>query len=100
MEKSDDLNDNLKDLVSHLTEFTAATACYIGKVGKPIKQEIKDSEYEDAHEIKKAIDQIQFVEASKNFEFMVDKILPIDKGITYQLFNEKAKETYIIEPDT
>jgi len=30
---------------------------------------------------------------------MVDKILPIDKGITYQLFNEKVKEPYIIEPD-
>jgi hypothetical protein len=56
VEKSDDLNDNLTDLVSHLTEFTAATACYIGKVVKPIKQDIKDNEYEDAHEIKKAID--------------------------------------------
>ena len=44
------MNDNLKDLVNHLNEFTGATACYIGKVVKPIKQDIKDHEYEDAHE--------------------------------------------------
>ena len=56
IEKSEDLNDNLKDLANHLAEFTSATACYIGKVVKPIKKDIKDNEYEDAHEIKKAID--------------------------------------------
>jgi hypothetical protein len=37
LKNSDDPNDNLQALVDHLTEFTGASACYVGKVDKPIK---------------------------------------------------------------
>ena len=37
VDKSDDLNDQLQSLVDHLAEFTGATACYVGKIAKPIK---------------------------------------------------------------
>jgi len=38
VEDCDDLNDLLPELVEHLAELTGATACYIGKVVKPIKK--------------------------------------------------------------
>jgi len=51
------LNDNLQDLVDHISENTGATAVYIGKITKPIKG-IKDGLAEDdddtAHFIKGA----------------------------------------------
>lgn len=52
VESSEDLNDNLQDLADHLKEFTNATACYIGKIAKPIKgvsQGMADDDDEDAH---------------------------------------------------
>ena len=75
---SEDLNDNLQDLVDHLQEFTCATACYVGKVDKPIKgisSGMREDEDEKAHLIAKAQDEIQFGHASKGSEFMVDQVL-------------------------
>ena len=46
---SDDLNDRLQDLVDHITEFTGASACYIGYVDKPIKG-VKKGLAEDAND--------------------------------------------------
>lgn len=37
VESSEDLNDNLQDLATHLKDFTNSTAVYIGKIAKPIK---------------------------------------------------------------
>jgi hypothetical protein len=48
---ADDLQDNLNDLSNYLAEFTGASACYIGKVTKPIKkiQPDQEDQDEDAH---------------------------------------------------
>lgn len=52
LESSEDLNDNLQELVDHLHRFTAATAVYLGKIARPIKGVSKgmdEDDDEDAH---------------------------------------------------
>ena len=67
VEKSDDLNDELQSLADHLAEFTGATACYIGKISKPIKgisQGMPVDGFDLDHLVSKAKDEIQFIHAS------------------------------------
>ena len=76
---SDDLNDNLQFLVDHLAEFTGASACYVGKVDKPIKgvkEGLKEDENDQAHHIPGAKSQIQFLYANDSSKDIIqDKIL-------------------------
>lgn len=92
--ESDDLNDELQALVDHVAEFTGATAAYVGKVVKPIKG-IKNGLPEDAndqaHHINGAKQQIEFLHATKDFQYLEEKILLQEQGVTYNLFNDEAK---------
>lgn len=75
VESSEDLNDNLQDLVDHLQEFTCATSVYVGKIAKPTKgvsQGMAEDDDEDAHIVNGAKPEIQFKHASQGAEFMAD----------------------------
>ena len=89
--ESKDLTENLQDLVNHLKFVSDSTAVYVGKVVKPIK-EINDEDDDAAHIDPNAVDQIQFSHSDENHNFMVDKILKPDEGITFGLFQEEPKE--------
>lgn len=72
----------MQDLVEHLTKFTGSTACYIGKLAKPIKKVggtgalgINEEDDEDAHIINGAKFEIQFKHTSENHKFLVDEVL-------------------------
>ena len=92
---SKDLTDELDTLVAHLKGNTGSTAVYIGKIVKPIK-EIKDDSNDTDHLDPSAAEQIQFMHASGEHDFLVDKILKQEDGITYrELF---ATEDAVPEP--
>lgn len=87
MHDSNDLVDELKDLVEHLQSMTSSTAVYVGKVVLPIKAITEESD-DTAHIDAAAQPQIQFMYASNDHAFLVDKTLKQDQGITYGLFQE------------
>ena len=94
MSSSDDLRDQLQGLVDHLHDFTGATAVYIGELTKPIKG-FKDGLVEDdddtAHIIPNAKIEIQMKHASKDHQFLVDKVMKQTEGITYdKLYSDAA----------
>jgi hypothetical protein len=81
-------------LVDHLHDFTGANAVYIGELTKPIKG-FKDGLQEDdddtAHIIPNAKLEIQWKHASKDHQFLVDKVLKQEEGITYEkLYSDAA----------
>ena len=85
MRESQDLADELKNLVDHVKMLTDSTAVYIGKVVLPIKK--IDDEADDLSHIKAGAEpQIQFMHSSAEHQFMVDQVLKQDQGITYGLF--------------
>ena len=92
IKNSDDLNDNLQELVEHLAEFTGASACYVGKVDKPIKgikDGLKEDDDENAHNIAGAQPQVQFLYANAaSEEILKDKILDQNQGVTFKLFQD------------
>lgn len=90
VDESKDLEDELQTLVNHLKDFTGSTAVYIGKVVKP-KKAITDEDDDKAHVDEAAQPQVQFMNASGEHEFMVDKILKQDEGITYDLFKDDGE---------
>ena len=82
IKNSDDPNDNLQALVHHLAEFTGASACYVGKVDKPIKgikDGLREDENDQAHHIKDSKPQIKFLYANENYhEVLSEQILQQD----------------------
>jgi len=61
VERCDDLADELPQLANHLAEFTGATACYIGKIAKPIKgvsKGMREDQDDEAHIINNAKNEI------------------------------------------
>ena len=68
---------------------------YVGKVITPINP-IKDGDDDTAHIKADAVPEIQFMYTTEDADFMIDKILKQDQGITYSLFTtpdgEEAKE--------
>ncbi len=88
---SKDLEYELPALVDHIQEHTGATAVYIGKVVLP-KKKIKDDDNDQAHIDAAAEPQVLFQYASGEHEFMVDKILKQDEGVTYGLFRDEPAE--------
>ena len=88
VKESKDLTDNLQDLVNHLKSVSESTAVYVGKVVMPIKA-IKDDDDDTAHIDANAVAQIQFSHSDDGHNFMVDKILKQDEGVTYSLFTEE-----------
>lgn len=89
--ESKDLEDELQTLTNYLKEHTNSTAVYIGKLVKP-KKTITDEDDDKAHIDEGAQPQIQFVNSSSEHEFMVDKILKQDQGITYDLYRDGGDE--------
>lgn len=71
--KSEDLNDNLQQLVDYIKEFTSVESVYVGKLVAP-KKAIQDEDDDTAHQDEENADAriVQFLHASKGQEFMVD----------------------------
>ena len=59
----------------------------MGNVVNPILP-IKEGDGDSAHIDPEAVPQIRFSQASKNHQFLVDKILQQDQGITYGLYQQ------------
>ena len=99
IKRSEDLNDNIQDLTDHLNEFTGASATYVGKITKPIKTGLPEDAFDQDHLLPGAKAQIEFINASKDFDFLVGKILKQEDGVTYDLFREgdqlKQKENIV-----
>lgn len=84
--------DELKSLVGHLKDNTGSTAVYVGKIVKPIKP-IKEGSFDTDHLDTGADKEIQFKHASGDHQYLEDKVLKQDQGITYQeLFNTPDPE--------
>lgn len=71
IEKSDDLNDNLQDLVDFIKSNTKVESVYVGKLVQP-KKEINDEDLDEAHNDEEGAKIIQYSHASAGQEFMVD----------------------------
>lgn len=85
--ESKDLTDQLQDLADFLKEFTKSTACYIGKLVAP-KKPIKEDDDERAHIDPDAANVIQFINASEGHDYLVDKVLKQDQGLTFDVFKD------------
>ena len=103
VDRSEDLYEHLQELLDHCALEGGATAGYLGKVVKPIKG-IRQGLAEDADELEHIMDdapeQIQWQYTTTDFEFLYEKTLAQDKGVTYRLFQEEevnAKNRIIID---
>lgn len=75
-----------------LKQFTSATAVYVGKLVSP-KKAIKDEDDDRAHIDSDANQIIHFLNATDGHQFLVDKILKQDQGLTFDVFKDgEAKE--------
>ena len=59
---------------------------------KPINTDLPEDADDQAHEIAGALDQIEWQHASKGSEFLVEKVLGQEEGITFDLFREDPNE--------
>ncbi len=84
---SDDLNDELDDLANLLAEFTKATGVYIGQLLPP-KKKIGEDDDDKAHIDEENPKVVLFTNASKDHQFMVDKVLKNTEGITHDIFKD------------
>lgn len=93
---SDDLNDQLQDLVGHLHEFTGATSVYVGKLDKPIRgfsQGLREDDDDEAHIVPKAQTEIQLQHADVDHQSLVDQVLKQEQGVTFErLFSAAAEK--------
>jgi len=87
-------------LTDHLKDETKSTAVYIGKLVTPIKP-IKEGDNDKAHIDRDAEKIIRFCNADKDHQYIVDKTLSADKGLTFDAFKDpepsEAKEP--VEPE-
>ena len=74
-------------MTDYLKEFTHSTAVYIGKLVAPMKK-IKEDDDDRAHIDADAANIIHFLNASKGHEYLVDKILKQDQGLTFDVFRD------------
>ena len=85
---SDDLEDNLQELVDFVKEQTNSTGVYVGKLVYPGK-EIDDEADDKAHLDEEAPKVIKFMHASQGHEFMVDVVLTAEEApISHEVFKE------------
>jgi hypothetical protein len=81
----------LQNLLNHVHNHSGSTAGYIGIVNKPIKgtrEGLAEDAKENAHIIPDAKDQIQFMYTTDTVDFMYEKTLGQDDGVTFKLFRE------------
>lgn len=89
---AEDLSDLLQDFTLYLKEHTGATGVYIGKLIKPNKP-IKDDDDDKAHEDSNATEIIQYIHASPDHEFLIEKTLTPQQGLTHEVFKpDEPKE--------
>ena len=81
----------MQELTDHLKQFTNASAVYIGKLVSP-KRPIKDSDDDTAHLDSEAAKIVLFSRADQEHEFLVDKILTKQQGLTFDVFEDKFDE--------
>lgn len=86
---AEDLSDMLQDFTQYLKEFTGATGVYIGKLIKPYKK-IKEDDNDKAHEDPEAPEIIKYIHASPDHDFLIDKVLLQDQGLTHDVFKPPA----------
>ncbi|CAI2360915.1 unnamed protein product [Moneuplotes crassus] len=92
VEHSEDLSDHLQGFTSYLQEHTGATGVYIGKLIKPFKK-ITDDDNDTAHEDPEAPEIIKYIHATPDHDFLIDKTLNPDQGLTHEIFKpEEPKE--------
>jgi len=73
----------------------------VGKIDKPINGITKglDQDCDDqAHIIAKAEDQIQFIHASENCQFMVGQVLEKNQGVTFKVLEKDENEKEGCDP--
>lgn len=96
-----DLADELQNLTDHIKKETDATAVYIGKVICPHKK-IEEGDDDRAHLNPDADKVIRFCNADSDHQYIVDKTLSKDQGLTFDVFNEAEEapaEEVVEEPE-
>lgn len=89
VEKQHDLADTLQGLCTYLKEFTGATAVYLGKLEAP-KKSVTDNDDDHAHLNEDAEKEIKFLNATEGHDYLVDKTMTRDQGLTFDVFNGPA----------
>lgn len=85
MEESEDLNDRLQDLTDFLAKETKATGVYIAKLVCPRKP-IEDESDDKAHLDEENPKVLQYIRATKDHQFIVDRVLGPELGRTHEIF--------------
>lgn len=67
---------------------TSSTAVYVGKLVSP-KRPITDEDDETAHIDEEAAKIIHFLHATKSHEYLVDKVLKQEQGLTFDVFRDE-----------
>lgn len=78
-------------MADYLKEFTHSTAVYIGKLVAPLKK-IKEDDDDRAHIDADAANIIHFLNSSKGHEYLVDKILKPEQGLTFDVFRDPESQ--------
>ena len=86
---SEDLSDMLQDFTHFLKEHTGATGVYIGKLIRPHKP-IKEDDHDKAHENAEAPEIIRYLHATPDHDFMINKTLTQEQGLTHDVFKPIA----------
>lgn len=93
LESSEDMEDQMQNLVDFLQAQTGATGVYIGQLRYPEKkldhEALEDTGLfdEDAPKV------VKYTHASKGHEFMIDVVLEAEKGVlTHKVFSEEEGE--------
>ena len=91
IEKSEDLEDNLQELVQFIQEQTKATGVYVGKLVYPEKEIDEDAD-DKAHLDEEAPKVIKFLHASKGHEFMEGVVLSQEQAqLSHAVFAESEE---------
>lgn len=64
---------------------------YIGKI-EQVKKEIAEDDGDDAHIDEAAPSVIHYISSTPNHQFLIDKTMSIDEGVTYDVFRPKEEE--------
>jgi hypothetical protein len=75
-------------LADYLKDFSKATAVYIGKLVSP-KRAISDHDDESVHRDDDAAKIIHYLHATHGHEYLVDKVLKQEQGLTFDVFKEE-----------
>jgi len=85
MNVSEDLNDNLQDLVDYIAKETKSTGVYIAKLVCPLKP-INDGSDDKAHLNEEAPKVLQYIRATQDHQFMINRVLGPENGRTHEIF--------------